>query len=122
MDECIFCKIANGQSPAQVEFEDDKVIVFWDMQPLAPIHLLVVPKKHITSLTKCTEQDAEILGHMTLIATKIAHDKNLDDDGYRLVINQGVHGGQIVEHLHMHLIGGTQLGKMLTTEAKPELS
>jgi len=122
MEGCIFCRIANDQSPAQMEYQDDDVVVFWDMQPLAPVHLLIVPKRHIASLADCTDAELDLLGHMALVAVKVACDKGLAQDGYRVVINQGNHGGQIIEHLHMHLLGGAPLGNIVTTEQKTELS
>ena len=111
-DGCIFCDIAQGKSPANIEYQDDRVIAFWDIQPKAPVHVLVVPKDHIRSINEALDVHAELLGWMQLVARRVAEKKNLTGDGYRLVINSGRHSGQIVDHLHLHLLGGRQLGAM----------
>lgn len=113
MPDCIFCQIAQGKSPAEIEYEDPEVIAFWDVNPKAPIHILVVPKKHIPSINDLNPENTSIIGKMFLAAVKVADKKNLKDVGFRLVINQGKHSGQIVEHLHLHVLGGKQLGKMV---------
>lgn len=102
--DCIFCKIANKEMPSDVVFENDKVIAFKDIHPKAPFHILVVPKKHIESVDKLQENDKELVGEIVLAAKEIAKSSNIS--GYKLVINVGRDGGQIVDHLHLHLLGG----------------
>jgi len=109
---CIFCDIGSGKSPANIEYQDDRVVSFWDIEPKTPVHLVVVPKDHITSLRDTTDKHTDLLGWMVLVAKRLAEKKNLDQDGYRLVLNTGRHSGQIVEHIHLHLLGGRQLGRM----------
>ncbi len=104
--DCLFCLISQRQAPAEVVFEDDKVMAFKDINPKAPVHLLIIPKKHISSLNDISEKDKELLGHLILIATHLAQEKNLKETGYRLVINTGPHSGQQIFHLHLHLLAG----------------
>ena len=111
-EECIFCKIAKGESTAEVEYEDPEIIGFWDVQPKAPTHILIIPKKHIESIEKIKQEDLPILGKMFKAARSIAHKKNLSENGYRLVINYGPHAGMAVNHLHLHLLGGKSLGEL----------
>ena len=105
MENCIFCKIVSGAIPAKKVFEDDKVVAFNDLNPQAPVHILIIPKKHIASLNEITKEDVELLGHIQEVASLLAKQNNLND-GYRLVNNCGVDGGQTVLHLHYHLMGG----------------
>jgi histidine triad (HIT) family protein len=107
--ECIFCKIINKELPADIIYEDEKIIVFKDIKPIAPVHLLIIPKKHIISVNNIEKTDKELIGQLFLIAKKVAQEQNLSKDGYRLVINVGKDGGQIVDHLHLHLLGGKKL-------------
>jgi len=116
---CIFCQIAAGHSPAQMEYQDADVVAFWDIQPSAPTHLLIVPKKHIARLSESVEEDQTLLGKMLYAAKEVARRKGLDADGYRVVLNNGGHAGQVVEHLHMHLLGGADLGPMTNAKANP---
>jgi len=104
--DCIFCKIIEKKIQSKVIFEDDTVIAFEDVNPQAPIHTLVVPKKHIPEIHSITEADRELIGHLFLTATKIANEKELDTKGYRLVINNGAGAGQTVFHIHLHLLSG----------------
>lgn len=105
MEDCLFCKIISGLIAVKKKvFEDDKVFVFDDINPQAPVHLLIIPKKHIPSLSDAQEQDSALLGHIQLVAAKIAKEMNLNE-GYRLVNNCGVDAGQTVKHLHYHLLG-----------------
>jgi len=104
---CIFCKIANKQTPADIVYENDKIIAFKDNNPRAPVHILIVPKKHIPSVDHIEIQDKTLMGEMILCAQKIAREKNLP--GYRLVINVGREGGQIIDHLHLHLLSGKSI-------------
>lgn len=110
MVDCIFCKIVKREIPATVVVEDDALIAFNDINPVAPVHVLIVPKKHMVNLNDVQESDGDLLGHMLLVASRIAREQGIQEEGYRTVINNGAQGGQIVMHLHMHLIGGKQLG------------
>ena len=110
MDQCIFCAIANKQSPGELEYEDAAIAAFNDINPKAKVHVLIVPKKHIASVTELQESDIELVGRMVMIAKKLAEAKGIADDGYRLVFNAGKHSGQFVDHIHLHLIGGGPLG------------
>ena len=107
MEDCIFCKIINGDIPSKKVYEDEKVIAFNDINPIAPIHILVVPKKHIDSLIEL--EDEELLIHIHKIIKQIAKDKGLDEKGFRVLTNIGEDGGQAVKHLHFHILGGTKL-------------
>lgn len=108
--DCIFCRIVSGEIESDILFQDEEVVVFGDIKPAAPVHLLVVPRKHIEALAQTGEEDAPLLAHMVAVANRMARDKGLVENGYRLVINSGPHGGQVVPHLHLHLLGGRQLG------------
>ena len=108
MAETIFEKIIRREIPAQIEHEDEMCLAFHDVAPQAPTHILVIPKKPIPSLTGVTDADTPLLGHLTRVATEIAKKLNLVD-GYRLVVNCGADGGQTVDHLHIHLLGGRSL-------------
>lgn len=107
-DDCIFCKIVNKEIPSDMIFEDEKLVVFKDIRPQAPVHLLIVPKKHIRSINDLRPEDLEISGHMLLIAHKIAEKAGVDKSGYKLGFHVEKGGGQEVFHLHMHLVGGWQ--------------
>ncbi len=103
--DCLFCKIVSGTIPANRVYEDEQCIGFPDINPQAPTHLLVIPKKHIASQSKCMVEDAALLGHLMASAAEIARSHNLAR-GYRIVVNTGDDGGQTVQHLHLHLLGG----------------
>ncbi len=105
MDDCLFCKIARKEIPAKFIYEDDAVFAFEDIQPQAPIHILICPKKHLASLVDATAEDTALLGQLQLVAAGLAADKKLTD-GYRTVVNSGRGAGQSVFHLHLHLLGG----------------
>jgi histidine triad (HIT) family protein len=105
MAETIFAKIIRREVPATIEYEDDLCLAFHDVSPQAPTHLLVIPKQPIPSLAAVTDADSPLLGHLVRVATRLAQQLGLGD-GYRLVINCGHHGGQTVDHLHVHLLGG----------------
>ena len=111
--DCIFCKIIAKEIPGDILYEDEQVIAFRDIQPAAPIHILIVPKKHIPSINEATEEDERLLGHLHLVAKKIAQEEGIAERGYRLVINTGKEGGQIIFHIHLHLMGGKKLIKGL---------
>jgi len=105
-DRCLFCRIANGEIPATKIWEDDDVIAFHDINPQAPSHVLVIPRKHISSLDDLNPADAGTVGTALVRVAQIARDLHLNGDGYRVVVNCGPHGGQSVDHLHFHLLGG----------------
>ena len=107
--DCVFCQIVAGKIPAEILYQDGEVIAFPDINPVSPTHLLIVPKKHIPSLAHLSENETTIIGHMAKIANLLAKEKGIAERGYRLVINCGEEGGQIVPHLHMHLLGGREL-------------
>ncbi len=108
--DCIFCQIAAGAAPAEVVHQDDDVVAFRDANPIAPVHLLVVPRHHIPSLNEA--DDPALLGHMLAVARDLARDHGLAQRGYRTLINCQRDGGQVVFHLHLHVIGGRRLGPM----------
>ena len=108
MTETIFSKIIAGTIPATIEYQDDRCMAFHDASPQAPVHLLLIPKRSIASLMEVSERDADLLGHMLVVATKLATQMGLET-GYRLVVNCGRDGGQSVDHLHIHLLGGRSL-------------
>jgi histidine triad (HIT) family protein len=105
-DKCLFCRIANGEIPAKKILDDDDAVAFHDINPQAPTHILVIPRRHIASLDDMTEADAAAIGKTVLRATEIARSLRLQDDGYRLVVNNGEGAGQTVFHIHFHLLGG----------------
>ena len=110
MSDCIFCKIASGEIPSQKIFEDDTVIAFKDLNPKAPVHVLIVPKKHVASVADFTADDKELAAHIFVdVAPKLAADLGIAEGGFRLVINTGDDGGQTVHHLHVHLLGGRKM-------------
>jgi histidine triad (HIT) family protein len=109
MTECLFCKIIAGQVPSKKAYEDEKTFAFEDINPRAPTHVLIVPKKHIVGLKEAEEGDAELLGYCQLVAARIARERGIET-GYRTVYNVGPDAGQSVFHLHLHLIGGRKLG------------
>lgn len=106
--DCLFCKIAAKQIPAKIVYEDPEIFAFEDIGPQAPTHLLICPRKHISSLQDASAEDAVMLGGLQLVATKLAAERGLRD-GFRTVINTGEHGGQSVPHLHLHLLGGRSM-------------
>ena len=109
MENCIFCKIVNKEVPAEILYEDDDMIAFNDVHPIAPVHILVIPKKHIVSVNDLGIKDINLIGGIILVAKKIAQDAGIAKDGYKLLFRVGKNGGQEVSHLHVHLIGGAEL-------------
>lgn len=109
MQNCLFCQIINKQTSADIVYEDDGFIAFKDIHPKAPFHLLIVPKKHIDSVNHLEQKDKDLMGGLILTAQKIAKKNNLT--GYKLLINVGREGGQIIDHLHMHLLAGRVIEK-----------
>lgn len=108
--DCLFCKIIAGDIPSNKVYEDEDVFAFHDINPAAPTHVLIIPKKHLTTVAHAEEEDESLMGKLLLKANMIAEEQGLSSDGFRYVINTGSHGGQTVYHLHMHIIGGHALG------------
>ena len=106
---CLFCKIAKKELPSEILYEDDEFLVFKDINPQAPIHLLIIPKEHLESVDHLREKDKELIGRLFLLAQKIARDQGIAKSGYRLVLNVGKNAGQTIDHLHLHLLGGRSL-------------
>ncbi len=106
---CIFCKIVDGEIPADIVYEDEKYMAFKDINPKAPIHILIIPKKHIEKLTDIDDSNKNIIADMVIVANKVAEQLGIDKTGYRVVINNGPDAGQEVYHIHMHLLGGKKL-------------
>ena len=111
--DCIFCNIVAGKIPSDIIYQDKEVIAFRDINPQSPMHLLVIPGKHFTSLAQITEKEKLLMGHMVTVANQLARDEGISETGYRLVINCGQQGGQLVPHLHLHVMGGRQLSGQL---------
>lgn len=111
MSDCLFCKIAAGEIPSRKVYEDGELIAFHDVNPAAPVHFMIVPKEHITSLEDCPAGHEMLLGRILLLAPKLAKEQGLND-GFRTVINTGKGGGQVVFHLHVHVIGGGKLSHL----------
>ncbi len=112
-EECIFCQIIAGRVPANIVYQDEDFLAFRDILPRAPIHVLIIPKIHITSVTELTEEQQGLVGRLIVIAKNLAEKEGIARNGYRLVINCGPEGGQLVPHLHLHLIGGRRLDARL---------
>lgn len=110
MKECIFCKIAKNEIPCTKVYEDDNVLAFKDINPAAPVHVLIIPKEHITSVNDINDSNKLVISHIFITISKIAKVLNIDKEGYRVVTNIGERGGQTVDHLHFHLLGGKNLG------------
>ena len=107
--DCLFCKIIAGDIPYAKVYEDDKVLAFRDIEPQAPVHILIIPKEHIASANELNEENASVVGHIYAVAAKIAKEEGIAEGGYRIVNNCGVDGGQTVGHLHFHMLGGRSL-------------
>ena len=112
MNDCLFCSIAAGQK-GTLRYEDDTVAAFDDIHPKAPVHILIVPKKHIESTATLEDSDELVAGHMIRVAQKLAEELQIAQNGYRLIFNTRNHGGQVVDHIHLHLLGGQPLGHMV---------
>jgi histidine triad (HIT) family protein len=110
MSDCLFCKIAEGKIPAKLVHEDDRAVAFRDINPQAPTHILIVPRKHIASLNDLGDDDAALVGHLHVVARTLAQAEGIADAGYRVLFNTGGHAGQTVHHIHLHLVGGRALG------------
>lgn len=107
---CLFCKIAAGEIPATQAYEDDKIVAFHDLNPQAPVHLLVIPKEHIASTAAIDVSHAALLGHLWTTIPRLARELGTSDSGFRVVVNSGASAGQSVLHLHFHLLGGRAMG------------
>jgi len=107
--DCVFCKIASGEIPAKIIYRDDEVFAFPDINPITPVHILVLPIKHIASLAEMTDKETPLVGKMVRAANQIAREQGIAKSGYRLTINSGADAGQLVPHLHIHLMGGRHL-------------
>ena len=110
MPECLFCKIARQEVPAKIVYEDRLVVAFEDINPQAPVHVLIIPKHHHATLNDVSAEEEQLLGHVVLVATKLAGEQGLADKGYRLVANCLASAGQSVFHIHFHLLGGRNFG------------
>lgn len=111
----VFCKILNKELPSDVIMEGDSWIAINDIHPQAPVHVLIIPKKHLSDICAAAPEDAELLGELLMAANKVAKKLGLEEKGFRLIINHGEHGGQLVPHLHVHLLGGKRLGAKIVS-------
>ena len=109
MSACTFCEIIAGKAPGEIVFRDELVTAFRDIHPVAPTHVLVVPNQHIASVNDLAPEDETLVGHLFTVARQLARQEGIDQTGYRLIVNTGPHGGQVVFHLHLHLIGGQRM-------------
>jgi histidine triad (HIT) family protein len=109
LTDCLFCKIVRKELQSDIVYEDDDVLAFRDIQPKAPVHVLIIPKRHIASLADLTDEDKGVMGHAMFVASRLARDSGISE-GYRVVVNCGKDAGQSVFHIHMHLLGGRSLG------------
>lgn len=112
MDNCLFCKIIKGEVPSTKVYEDDEILAFKDINPMAPVHILIIPKNHIDGADKLNSENSAIVGKIFAVAAKLAEEYHLDN-GFRVVTNVGENGGQSVRHLHFHLLGGAKLNTVL---------
>lgn len=110
MEDCVFCKIIKGEIPSEKVYEDEETIAFKDIQPAAPIHILVIPKKHIATLLDVKEEDSHLIAHIYQVINKIAKDMKIDKEGFRVIVNCGKDAGQEVMHVHFHMLAGRKLG------------
>ncbi|HZM24337.1 MAG TPA: histidine triad nucleotide-binding protein [Anaerolineales bacterium] len=108
-DSCVFCKIVSGESKATIIYHDEQVTAFRDIHPVAPTHILIVPNKHIESVSTLEPEDEPLIGHLFTIAKQLANNEGISKRGYRMITNTGVDGGQTMLHLHLHLIGGQRM-------------
>lgn len=116
MEDCLFCKIINGEIPSQKIYEDENILAFNDINPVAPVHVLIIPKKHIKNINEIDETNIKYISSIYLSIKKIANICNVDKSGYRVICNTGDDGGQVVHHIHFHLLGGKKLGSKLANE------
>jgi histidine triad (HIT) family protein len=106
MDDCLFCRIVERRAPARIVYEDEQAVAIQDTHPQAPVHLLVLPRKHLSSLQEATAADESLLGHLLTLAARLARERGIESKGYRTIINNGTWAGQSVFHLHVHVLGG----------------
>jgi histidine triad (HIT) family protein len=111
-EDCIFCKIVQGEIPSSIIFEDDTALAFLDINPAAPTHILIIPKEHIGSVNDLDNEHENMVGHLITIGKLLADDQGISASGYRLIINTGQDSGQVVHHLHLHLLGGRRMGPL----------
>jgi histidine triad (HIT) family protein len=111
--ECVFCRIVAGEIPADIAYQDKELIAFRDIHPQAPTHLLIIPKVHIASLTQLSDKQQRLIGRLVLLAKDLAEKEGISASGYRLSVSCGADGGQLVPHIHFHLLGGRKLDDML---------
>jgi len=109
MTDCIFCKIIKKEIPSKIIYEDDIALAFEDIGPQAPVHILVIPKKHIPTTLDLRDEDDHLMGHLFKIANKVAKDKGIAESGFRLIVNSNPESGQVVYHIHLHILGGRRL-------------
>ena len=110
MDDCVFCKIIKGEIPSEKVYEDEDVIAFKDINPVTPIHILVIPKKHIATLLDVTEEDSHLISKIFVVINKIAKQIGIEENGFRVIVNCGKDSGQEVMHIHFHLLAGKKMG------------
>ena len=113
MDNCLFCKIIKGEIPSEKVYEDDEILAFKDIHPAAPVHILVIPKKHIDSIAMLEKEDEPLVGRIYSVINKIAEEQGVKEDGFRVIVNCGRDGGQEVMHLHFHILAGAKLGQKI---------
>ena len=109
MEECIFCRIAKHEIPAEIVYEDEELVAFKDVNPAAPVHILVIPKRHVPAVMSVTDGDRELIGNIFLVIQRLVQEMSVAEDGFRVVVNQGRQAGQSVPHLHFHLLGGRSM-------------
>lgn len=109
MADCIFCRIANKEVPSRIVYEDDQCVAFHDLHPQAPVHVLIIPRQHFDNILACGAEEEPLLGHLQRVACDVARQMNVAESGIRLVVNANRDGGQSVDHLHLHLLGGRQM-------------
>ncbi len=113
MEDCLFCKIVKGEVPSNKVYEDDEILAFHDINPATPIHILVIPKKHITTHNDLEKEDIELMGKIHMVINQIAEENGFKENGYRLIVNCGEDGGQEVKHLHFHILAGKKMGEKI---------
>ena len=113
MEDCIFCKIIKGEIPSNKVYEDEEILAFYDINPAAPIHILVIPKKHIDCIAHLNQEDESLIGRIYGVINKIAEEKGFKEQGFRVIVNSGEDGGQEVMHLHFHILAGRKLGEKI---------
>ena len=108
-ETCIFCRIVKGEIPSNIAYQDVHTLAFHDIDPRAPVHVLIIPREHVAAVNKLTEHDTEVMGRLFQVARRLADELGVADSGYRMVVNNGADAGQSVDHIHMHLLGGRNL-------------